>query len=377
MASADQQQMGFPEAPLYAVHASPSEAFGVLARALETTVERLRLRVLLSKLSLPELTDAIGRGSTTSKARCNATHSVAVLRIAREWGRTERHRVAGHALLMRAGGEHSPVWFAVSDGPYAFWDSVLGHALRHSYPHVSFPSYATADIRAWLTALAHAASVAPDRMRVTGMSLHSRIADPTAERQTQVGRLWTDLSLNFAFDAISAQNAAVKKLQFQAEQNGRLSVAGHIVRDGEIGIQAGFEPLRRAVLEPCTDVAAHRFRQLDNRARVREYGFATRPFFIEFPFPVFDSVTTQARLIEVLQSMPQTSHAVMHANPYVHVSLFDRLEETNCDIYVLSDTRICVVPQTRSSPTALSRLFSHISTEFAEGEVRDYAEVYR
>jgi len=376
MASADQQQMGFQEAPLYAVHASPSAALEVLARALEAAVDRLRVQVLLSKLPLPELADAIGRGATTSSAQCNATDSVAVLRVARTWGRTQRHRVAGNALVLRAGDEASQVWLAVSDGPYAFWDRVLGHALRHSYPHVSFPSYTTSDIRGWLSVLAETVSVSPDQMRVTGMSLHSRITDPTAERQTQVGRVWTDLSLSYAFDAISEQNAAVKKLQFHAERNGSLCVAGYIARDGEVGIQCGFQPVRRAVLEPCTHIAAHRFRQLDDRARVREHGFAARPFFIEFPFPVFESPTRQARLIEVLEAMPQTSHAVMHANPYLHVSLFDRLEETNCDVYVLSDTRICVVPQTRSSPTALSRLFAYISTEFAEGEVRDYAEVY-
>ncbi|MFW5868164.1 MAG: hypothetical protein ACOCX2_10135, partial [Armatimonadota bacterium] len=97
---------------------------------------------------------------------------------------------------------------------------------------------------------------------------------------------------------------------------------------------------------------------------------------IEFDAPVFQSSDRQARFVEVLESMPHASHAVIHSNPYVHVALFDRLEETSCDIYVLSDRRVSVVPQTRSSATALTRLYEHISTEFNEGEVRDYGEVY-
>jgi len=372
--TSDQQAIDFPEQPLYTPHETSAAAYARVSQAVSFAARRLRVRVVLSKFDMPGLAQAIGDASRRSRIEVNDAGSVACIHLTREWGRTETRRVAGKALLIRP-TEFSTTYHVITDEQYSFWQGVLGYALRRCYPQVAFPSFTTAEIHAMLRALTDAAVIAPETMRVTRLSTHSRIGDPTAQRETEIGRRYTDLSLEWAFQAIEAQNAALEKIYFEG-RNGSTVVAGHIARNAEIGIEAGFDPFREAVLGPCSEIASRRFGELDDRARVREHGFAARPFFIEFRSPVFNTRERQARLVRVLEAMPHASHAVMDRNPYVHVALLDRLEQTSCDVYVFSSSRICVVPQTRSSPTALSRLYEHISKQFGEGQVRDYSEVY-
>ncbi|MFX0139071.1 MAG: hypothetical protein ACFFDN_35850, partial [Candidatus Hodarchaeota archaeon] len=61
-------------------------------------------------------------------------------------------------------------------------------------------------------------------------------------------------------------------------------------------------------------------------------------------------------------------------NPYVHVTITDYIDNSNYEIWVLSDNRISIVPQTVCSMSSLNRLCDHISKDFQEGNIKENIE---
>ena len=62
--------------------------------------------------------------------------------------------------------------------------------------------------------------------------------------------------------------------------------------------------------------------------------------------------------------------AVLHENPYVHVSLIDFFDGSAFDIFATSRKAVTIVPQVGASPFSLNRLCNHIFENFREGADR-------
>lgn len=374
MNSTAQTEFAFPDVPLFDAHEHPRIAYGAIAAALHIGVRRMRTRILLSSQDIESLISSLG--NVVQHANVNQSEDVAVLKMRRKWGREGQHTAEGRVLLLRPPGlRHAFQVF--SDGHWDLWDRVIGHGIRHAQPVVGIPSLTTEQIQYLMDGMCKQMNATPATVRVVRLSFHSRIQDPTAQKKKQTITQYTDLSLRYAFATLQEQGAALEKLHFEiAGEQTEGAVGGYISRTGEMAVDSSFPRFHRALLAPASDIADRQFAMLLNRERIREHGFEARPFFVEFRTPVFSDRQAHKRLIDALEQMPNTSHALIHQNPYLHLMLFDRVEGMSCDIYVLSERRMAVLPQTESSPTALGRLYSYVSTRFGEGEIRDYSEVY-
>jgi len=56
-------------------------------------------------------------------------------------------------------------------------------------------------------------------------------------------------------------------------------------------------------------------------------------------------------------------------NPYLHVSLFDFIDGSSCDIFVSSPDEISVIPSYTCSVFSLMRIFNQLSKDFQEGNL--------
>jgi hypothetical protein len=67
--------------------------------------------------------------------------------------------------------------------------------------------------------------------------------------------------------------------------------------------------------------------------------------------------------------MTRSGIAVLHENPYVHVSLIDFLDGSAFDIFATTPYAVTLIPQVDASAFSLNRLCNHIFENFREGEI--------
>lgn len=356
---------------LYAAHASPYEAAQRIDRFADETGRALRAQVVLLPVPAEEALAKVGRSGVTLKRReVNEDGSIFALSLHRRWGHKETHSARGECLGVKT--DHSPAYYLVTDFDGEFWRYVVSFLLKRLYPDFSLPYLSTDQIKELLVTLADKFSAGPETFRILKFNYTVPIDDPHATRQRASDSEFTDLSIELAFAQAKEQSARVKRVEFELRGKTR----GYVTYSGDLGFVGDFDVFRETLIERVADFAATAFAKLDQRERVRATGYATRPFFIEFPVDLLAHTDSRRHLIAALSRMPHTSQSMIHENPYIHISILDYTEDTSCDLYVLSPNRICVVPQTNSSATSLARLYSHISRQFAEGRVRDYSEVY-
>jgi hypothetical protein len=116
-------------------------------------------------------------------------------------------------------------------------------------------------------------------------------------------------------------------------------------------------------------ITSDRVRFFSNRERSPQATDGLRPLEISYDRPVLTSSPELKRLLDVLRKYPHGTCTVLHANPYLHVTLVDDLDLSAADVWVLSERGILLIPQLRTSYGALKRLVNHIFENFGEGHI--------
>ena len=346
-------------ADLYRAYETPDQAWTSLARFAEETGATIRVYVVLSAMEAQAILVQLARCAVSvHTADVNQAGNVFSLRLSRQWGRAHRHESSGQVLCVRS--MHPAVYHLISDFEGDFWRNVVRYALTRTYPQLSQPSLSTNEIRDLLERVARRFGASPAGLRVTQLGYSSRIPDPNARRARDMERTWTDLSIEGAFRQAEEEDAVVTRAEFEVLAERGPTCRGYVSYDGEVRFWGGCTVLHEEILEPIASAASATYRKMDGRERVQAHGYASRPFFIEFAADLLAKTDERKRLLAALGRMANTSQSVIHANPYLHVSILDYIEGTSCDLYVLSGNRISIVPQTQTSATSLTRLYTHI-----------------
>ena len=360
---------------LYCAHDTRDEAWASLMTFMQETQRTIRAQVVLSKTQAKDILAQVEYSDVTVSVHdLNEAGSVFAIGLSRQWGRVRPHESSGQLLGIES--TEPPVYYLLSDFGGEFWRNVVGHSLGKGYPELSRPSLSTEQIRELLAGIAERLHAEPPRFRLTKLGYTSRIADPNARRARASDATWTDLPLDRAFERVEEEGGQVTRVGFEVRDDGVAACRGYVSCKGEVGFVGDAAVLHEQILQPMASWARDIFNKLDGRERTQQHDWVAQPFFIEFETDALADPDARKRLLAVLSSMPNASQSVIHANPYLHVSVLDYLEDTSCEVYVLSSNRISIVPQTRTSPTSLIRLYEHISRQFAQGRVLDYSEVY-
>ena len=88
---------------------------------------------------------------------------------------------------------------------------------------------------------------------------------------------------------------------------------------------------------------------------------------LQFGETAFQGRDDNLAFISSLDQMARSGIAVLHENPYVHVSLIDFFDGSAYDIFATSRKAVTIVPQVGASPFSLNRLCNHIFENFREG----------
>jgi hypothetical protein len=93
--------------------------------------------------------------------------------------------------------------------------------------------------------------------------------------------------------------------------------------------------------------------------------------FVEFKFsePLFVDRTNYHAVVEALSSLPRTSVALLHTNPYFHATLTNYEDGGQFDIFITGHSTIYVQGRAGSSPAAFLRIQDGLTESFRDAKV--------
>ena len=97
------------------------------------------------------------------------------------------------------------------------------------------------------------------------------------------------------------------------------------------------------------DIGHERLVFFSNRDRRATDFQGPRPIKIQYDTEVFSSVDHTKKLLQVMKRFKHGTCSVLHANPYLHVSMVDNYDNSSADVWVLAKNEVLIVPQIKTS----------------------------
>lgn len=299
--------------------------------------------------------------------------------LSRKFGRKEQKNINGRFLLFKH--EDYDINIIVTHEDSTFFDQALLAYIKKLYPSISLPFFYSWEIESMLNNLAK--YNVENILMLTKLSRKTRITSESSRRRKESDLTWTDLPYKEVFKQTRQNNAWMEKVDFDLINEIQKSsiitkqkvLTGSISRNGVFKCELGFKLFYKTVIEKGIGIFFDRKEKFSNRARIKETNYESRPFFIKFNEAIFTNKEQNYRLIETLKNMPHLGYSVVHANPYLHMTATDYIDNSNYEIWILSDDKITIAPQTVCSMSALNRLCDHISKEFEEGHIKEVGEL--
>ena len=200
-------------------------------------------------------------------------------------------------------------------------------------------------------------------------------------KRFDTNRMWTDMSIQEAFNEAAKRDQWFTSLKFiikQRTSNNRQTYrdagSGRIYKEGHISCDYFFSEFLNIFSNTLEFHAANRLKLLENRGILDNNYRPVTPLEIHYEDETFSTKDDIQRFGSLIRIYPHATKAVLHGNPYYHVSIADFKDGSSFELWVLTPSRILIVPQARSTAQAFERLISYIFTAFKEGDVREYEE---
>lgn len=261
-----------------------------------------------------------------------------------------------------------------------FWSDAVRPLRRKLYPDGMPLFFRQEEIELALTSLEE--SLGRDfRVRIADVtSKEERLSGNNAARKSyDTERRWTDLPIREVFSQAKERGQWFTGLQFLIQKRkGNADVfysvgSGRLNKYGEVSFDSYYSEITSGLLGVLEHNAVQRLQLLEKRG-IRERGYKpSKPIEISYDYDAFGRVEEVRRFGKIVSAYPHSTKAVFHSNPYYHASIADFLDGSSFDVWVLSSTRVVIIPQATSSSQAFERLITHIFANFGEGAVNEFA----
>jgi hypothetical protein len=337
--------------------------------------ELLQLCVVVSKEPIPDLFDKIlraGRGGF-SLAEVEPTErdfDVLQFHLRRKFGRKHVHSVAGEFLVAPTGFENTHLFIWIE--PVRFWSKGMSPFLDAFYPKLVRPFFTQPEMHRFMRNVETAGRM----VRVLRSSTRERLKQPGSRRQYASAVRWTDMDIETAFRSAQQENFLFRNISFELvrEVEDRIvseGIRAKIAKNGYFSCTGAFELFSRTIVYPMVKSGHERLAFFGNRDRLATSFNGPRPIKIRYDFDIFKSADQTRKLLETMKRFKHGTCSVLHANPYLHVSLVDNYDNSSADVWVLAKSEVLIVPQIKTSAAALKRVVSHIFEDFREGTIAE------
>jgi hypothetical protein len=209
------------------------------------------------------------------------------------------------------------------------------------------------------------------RVEVSRLTARIREDDSSFSRGWPASR--TKLRPSYQQALGEADGKMLRTLTLHVEE--RLSMhlrreAGATFYNGDFGIFGA------AVISRLVSAAKQRKDLLVDRQRTTPKPAETA-IAVKVPGGTFDRPDTTQELVDAMLEQRATGVAVLHRNPYLHISITDYLDGSNFDAFVTRSDEIAIHPGYRATMGALSRLTERMAQVFGGIEVAEIAAAPR
>ncbi len=147
-----------------------------------------------------------------------------------------------------------------------------------------------------------------------------------------------------------------------------------IYNNGAVGLRSGsLTFIMEAVVPALASIGMEREVLFSGKER---RGSVLHPLLLRFDDE--DALSDRSRnqdFIRALTSVDRCAVAVFHANPYIHCLYADFKDGSSFNLFSTSPSEVEIVPSTRASVAALTKLYRGISEKFADCSISEHTEV--
>jgi hypothetical protein len=272
------------------------------------------------------------------------------------------------------------VFLGISIGSGAAFKNTLEKYINALHPALYRPFFAQKELSQILFAFNR--KIGPQKIRLTKVISRSRIGMSDARRHHESHIKWTDKDLDTVFNEAKERNEWFLDLRFDLVDpnapgfspakatSARISKYGHLACNRQV------ERFYEDLLSPMVSAAADKLKMFLNRGRKETANHEPKPIVIQYETELFKDIKQNHVFISAVRKLKNASCSVIHGNPYIHLSVMDHYDGSGFDVWVLNTDQVMIVPQIKTSASALKRICNHLFEEFSEGKIEDAASLY-
>jgi hypothetical protein len=235
-------------------------------------------------------------------------------------------------------------------------ENILLHLVRSLSPDFSLPYLSSADIRHVFQRLEE-----DDAAEI----LVNKAVAYSYRREGQIS--FKKEPYQDVFNRAEHESMFIDKVDFSV--HGKNSVHAFVARNGAAKfIRGDIDLFLNAILNSVLNTSARKHEVFQQAAR-RPGETGVTPIDIDFGQAVFHGRSDNLTFLSSLDHMTRSGIAVLHENPYIHVSLIDFFDGSSFDIFATDSNSVSIIPQVDASAFSLNRLCNHIFENFCEGMI--------
>lgn len=291
--------------------------------------------------------------------------SILSFELTRIIDRSQR-KISGNVLLIKS--DKPNVYFTITDGNSEFVTLGMKRYFEELFPNVSILKFSSKQLQLVLNNLEECR---PFRI----------IADKTVANNTSESTVtYTGISFKEAFERAYEEDRWIDKIDFtvmsKSPSDSTSVMTAFLSRNSIFRVSNNFSLFYSSIILNLSSIAQTVYLLYTGRSRIQNNKVTpARPLTIEFGYTIFDRPENNKHLVNALKELTNSSVSVIHGNPYMHASVVDLLDGSSYDLWVLSKSRLIIVPQMRATYSSISRICDHIFRKFREGEVKEYEVV--
>ncbi|TKJ30855.1 hypothetical protein CEE39_07800 [bacterium (candidate division B38) B3_B38] len=325
-------------------------------------------QILMSKSPLHDLfNERVLRSNIISKIY--ESNDLQIFNLSRKYGRKKKKLIEASFAVLKSPFDY--VYYIISITTNEYWRSGILWFFSDLIPHANFLFLKQKEMRELLENLSK--SDENIKLWLTKSVSKGKVSSREARMVFDSGVYWTYKTLKETFRQAEEQNRWFKSIDFKlvkTEEIRKFSLMkGRLSKFGYVMCNSNFQLVRENIIKKMGEIGADKIKILLDRSRKLIPDHKVRPLFIDYDIEVFTKLEDNKLFIESIKKFKYSSFAIIHGNPYIHLSLSDHRDGSSYDLWVVSPKRILIIPQIKSSEGSLSRLIQHIFEEFREGSV--------
>jgi hypothetical protein len=250
---------------------------------------------------------------------------------------------------------------------------VLRRCIRSAYPKLVPILLSQAEL---MGAAKRLGELTSHSVQVRCLSAKERIAVPKSRARKTV-REWTDEELDKVLMTVQDRHQLITSIDLEffprtAEQLHVVpSAVCRVRRSGEIEVDGSFALAFSTVANDVAAVGQKKLAFYAGRG-LRQADYKPRPIAVTYAQPVFEDTAVVRGLVSLLTKYPHSMHAVIHGNPYAHVSVTDAHDFSSFEVWAIPPSKLAILPGLQASSAAFERLVDFVFERFREGALTEY-----